>query len=112
MTEVSRESLSKEWTAEGLRYTTAVNEMLAFARAHGWEAWKGEEPTDGRSPELAAQVVELLQEANRADTVDRFRADFPPAHTPFIESLAQRGTDIAQLVWVDDTRLAFVVGTP
>ncbi len=108
----SRSTLSNEWTSEGLRFARAVNEMVDFATTHGWEAWKGEEPQDGRSAKLADRVLDLLREANSDDTVDQFRADFPPAHTPFAESLHLRATDVDQLVWVDDSRLAFVVGTP
>ncbi|MEM6675405.1 MAG: WD40 repeat domain-containing protein [Planctomycetota bacterium] len=112
MTRLSRSEASEAWTSEGLKYARAVNEMVDFVSAHGWDAWKGEQPRDARSAELADRVVELLRDANAAGTVDPFRADFPPAHAPFAENLGQRGTDVAQLAWVDDARLAFVVGTP
>lgn len=112
MPDPSRSTLSEEWTSESLRYTRAINEMVDFAIEHGWEAWKGEEPEDGRPSEMADRVLDLLREANTDGSVDQFRADFPPAHAPFAESLHDRGTSVGQLVWVDDSRLAFVVGTP
>ena len=30
-----REALKKEWNEKGEKYTKAVNDMLAFAEAHG-----------------------------------------------------------------------------
>lgn len=106
-----RSALAKEWASEGLRFTQAINEMVDFGNTHGWEAWKGEEPTDERSAELADRVLDALRAANADGTVDQFRADFPPAHAPFAKSLSERGTNVDQLVWVSDTQLAFVVGS-
>ncbi len=104
--------LAKAWSAEGLRIAAALNEMMALVHEQGWGAWKGDIPADRRTGAEAEEVLVLLREANAAGMVDEFRKEFAPAHAPFAESLMERATSVGQLVWIDDTRVAFVVGTP
>ncbi len=108
---MNREHLAEQWSTEGRRYAKAINEMVEFARQHGWDAWKAEEAKDGRDPALAEQVLGLLRQANEEGDVDRFRRDFPPAHAPFVASFEGRCDYIDHLVWLDSRRLAFVVGS-
>jgi len=112
MNDRERAELAKQWSDEGRRYVQAVNEMLRFAREHGWKAWSGQEPEDRRDLATANRVLELLRDANIQREFAGFREEFPPAHGPFIESLDERGTRISQLVWIDADTLAFVVGAP
>ena len=56
-------ALQTEWYTKGEQYAKAVNEMVAFAEANGWENWKGENPVGGRE-HLAAEVFALLKEAS------------------------------------------------
>ena len=83
-----REALKKEWQKEwnekGEKYAKAVNDMVAFAEAHGWDAYKGEEPVDERA-HLGEAVFALLKEANERGETAKFRADFPPSNVIFGE---------------------------
>ena len=38
----------KEWNEKGEKYAKAVNDMVAFAEVHGWDAYKGEDAVDER----------------------------------------------------------------
>ena len=64
-----REALKKEWQKEwnekGEKYAKAVNDMVAFAEAHGWDAYKGEEPLDERA-HLGEAVFALLKKPTSA----------------------------------------------
>ena len=77
-----REALKKEWNEKGEKYAKAVNDMVAFAEAHGWDAYKGEEPVDERA-HLGEAVFALLKEANERGETEKFRADFPPSNVIF-----------------------------
>lgn len=79
-----REALKKEWNEKGEKYAKAVNDMVAFAEAHGWDAYKGEEPVDERA-HLGEAVFALLKEANERGETAKFRADFPPSNIIFGE---------------------------
>ena len=83
-----REALKKEWQKEwnkkGEKYAKAVNDMVAFAEVHGWDAYKGEEPVDERA-HLGEAVFALLKEANERGETVKFRADFPPSNVIFEE---------------------------
>ena len=75
----------KEWNEKGEKYAKAVNDMVAFAEVHGWDAYKGEEPVDEREgvTQLCEAVFELLKEANERGETAKFRADFPPSNIIF-----------------------------
>ena len=77
-----REALKKEWNEKGEKYAKAANDMVAFAEAHGWDAYKGEEPVDERA-HLGEAVFALLKEANERGETAKFRADFPPSNVIF-----------------------------
>lgn len=83
-----REALKKEWQKEwnekGEKYAKEVNDMVAFAQIHGWDAYKGEEPVDERA-HLGEAVFTLLKEANERGETAKFRADFPPSNVIFEE---------------------------
>ena len=72
----------KEWNEKGEKYAKAVNDMVAFAETHGWDAYKGEEPVDERA-HLGEAVFALLKEANERGETAKFRADFPPSNVIF-----------------------------
>ena len=110
LTDNNIESIKQEWNALGSTYATEVNTMVKFGDAYGWENWKGEEPKDERN-HLADAVYQLLKAANINHTVDQFRNDFPPAHTPFIKFMQDHGQSIEQLHFIDAQKIVFVVGT-
>ena len=74
----------KEWNEKGEKYAKAVNDMVAFAEVHGWDAYKGEDAVDGREY-LGEAVFKLLKEANERGETAKFRADFPPSSVIFSE---------------------------
>lgn len=110
-TDKNREDLKQEWNTKGSAYALAVNEMVAFGDANGWENWKGKEPKDERG-HLANAVFQLLKEANKNNTISQFRADFPPAHTPLIQLMNGKSQSIMQLSFIDEQKIVFVTGTP
>ena len=75
----------KEWNEKGEKYAKAVNDMVAFAEVHGWDAYKGEDPVDEREgmTQLCEAVFALLKEANERGETVKFRADFPPSNIIF-----------------------------
>ncbi|WP_454981135.1 hypothetical protein [Capnocytophaga haemolytica] len=104
-------ALQTEWYTKGEQYAKAVNEMVAFAEANGWENWKGENPVGGRE-HLAAEVFALLKEANKKGEVTAFRELFPPAVTPFWEVVEEKTKPIRHLCYISEHKLAFIVGAP
>ncbi|MCG2616755.1 hypothetical protein LZZ85_20820 [Terrimonas sp. NA20] len=107
---VSFEQLRKEWDNLGKSFANDINEMVEFGETHGWENWKGKEPSDNRD-HLASQVLSLLREANITGKNDEFRDMFSPAHAPFISILEEQGQSIESLCVISDDSIAFVVGT-
>ena len=77
----------KEWNEKGEKYAKAVNDMVAFAEVHGWDAYKGEDAVDEREgvTQLCEAVFELLKEANERGETAKFRVDFPPSNVIFEE---------------------------
>ena len=100
-----------EWNERGAAYAQAINDMLAFADAHGWEAWQGPEVHDDRQ-DFAPQVLERLRDANQHGTTSALREQLPPSFAPFAQLAHERGQFIGQLVALDDDRLLFLVGAP
>ncbi|MCT4637802.1 MAG: hypothetical protein N4A72_08840 [Bacteroidales bacterium] len=101
--------IQKEWYEGGENYTTAINEMVEFGEKNGWENWKGEEPADNRS-HLADSVIEKLREANNNGTVDSFREQYPPSHSPLIKYFNDKGQSIEQMFFIEDDKIVFIVG--
>ena len=75
----------KEWNEKGEKYAKEVNDMVAFAEVHGWDAYEGEDPVDEREglTQLCEAVFALLKEANERGETAKFRADFPPSNVIF-----------------------------
>ena len=75
----------KEWNEKGEKYAKEVNDMVAFAEVHGWDAYKGEDPVDERDgmTQLCEAVFELLKKANECGETEKFRADFLPSNVIF-----------------------------
>lgn len=104
------QQIKDEWNQQGRKYASDVNAMVEFGETKGWENWKGEEPKDDRG-NLAEAVFQELKAANENNTVTQFRADFPPAHTPLIELMKEKGQSIMQLQFIDAQKIVFVTGT-
>ena len=83
----------KEWNEKGEKYAKAVNDMVAFAEVHGWDAYKGEDPVDERegTTQLCEAVFALLKNANECGETAKFRADFPPSNIIFDEREDEAG---------------------
>nr|WP_315060260.1 hypothetical protein [uncultured Campylobacter sp.] len=84
----------KEWNEKGEKYAKAVNDMVAFAEVHGWDAYEGEDPVDEREgmTQLCEAVFELLKDANERGEMEKFRADFPPSNIIFEECEDEAGS--------------------
>lgn len=104
-------NIQQEWQTKGAEYARAVNEMVRFAEEHGWDNWKGEDPSDKRE-HLAEEVLALLREANEKGENKKFRKDFPPAHTPLIDLIENNAQSICQLQFIEDQKIVFLTGAP
>ncbi|WP_221090481.1 hypothetical protein [Deinococcus aquaedulcis] len=100
-----------QWNERGATYAKAINDMLAFADVHGWEAWQGPDAQDDRQ-DFAPQVLERLREANLHGTTSALREQLPPSFAPFAQLAHERGQYVGQLVALDNDRLVFMVGAP
>ncbi|HWK06830.1 MAG TPA: hypothetical protein VNS58_24515 [Puia sp.] len=103
--------LQQEWNEKGAAFAQGINDMVAFAATHGWDNWKGPEPKDERD-HLASPVLALLRKANEKGHVAAFRADFPPAHAPFVPILEKKGISLENFCPLPDNQLAFISGAP
>lgn len=110
LTEKNIEDIRAEWNTKGSRYVSDINKMVEFGETNGWENWKGKEPEDKRD-HLAEAVFQLLKDANKNNTVDAFRNDFPPAHAPMVQFMKAKAQSIQQLHFIDGQKIVFLVGT-
>lgn len=104
------EALSREWTEKTRDYVRALNDFVARGLAGGFDE-AGEEPVDPRTPELGAQVVDVVREANAAGAWRELRARFPTAHAPFIDFLKEKSVTFRSVRFIDDTRVVAAVGS-
>jgi len=100
----------KEWNEKGEKYAKAVNDMVAFAEVHGWDAYKGEDPVDEREgvTQLCEAVFELLKKANERGETAKFRADFPPSNVIFDKKLRKKLRDIDQICPLGGENVLFI----
>ncbi len=100
----------KEWNEKGKKYAKVVNDMVAFAEVHGWDAYEGEDPVDEREgmTQLCEAVFELLKEANERGETEKFRADFPPSNVIFDKKLRKRLRDIDQICPLGGENVLFI----
>ena len=100
----------KEWNEKGEKYAKAVNDMVAFAEVHGWDAYKGEDAVDEREgmTQLCEAVFELLKEANERGETAKFRADFPPSNVIFDKKLRKKLRDIDQICPLGGENVLFI----
>lgn len=104
------EALSREWTDKTRDYVRDINAFVARGLADGFDE-AGEQPSDPRTPELGAQVVDVVREANAAGAWRELRARFPTAHAPFIDQLEQKSVVVRSVCFVDDQRVVAAVGS-
>ena len=100
----------KEWNEKGEKYAKAVNDMVAFAEVHGWDAYEGEDPVDERegTTQLCEAVFELLKDANERGETEKFRADFPPSNVIFDKKLRKKLRDIDQICPLGRENVLFI----
>ena len=100
----------KEWNEKGEKYAKAVNDMVAFAEVHGWDAYEGEDPVDEREgmTQLCEAVFELLKDANERGETEKFRADFPPSNVIFDKKLRKKLRDIDQICPLGGENVLFI----
>ncbi len=103
-------NIQHEWFTLGEKYASEINEMVDFGEKNGWENWKGKEPEDKRD-HLADKIYHLLKKANKNNTVDEFRKNFPPAHSPLIKFFKSKGQHIEQLQFVENEKIVFLICT-
>ena len=111
--EMLKAERQKEWNEKGEKYAKAVNDMVAFAEVHGWDAYKGEYPVDEREgmTQLCEAVFELLKEANERGETAKFRADFPPSNVIFSgenEKFKNKLRDIDQICPLGGENVLFI----
>ncbi|MBC2883725.1 hypothetical protein H7R39_10765 [Campylobacter sp. Marseille-Q3452] len=111
--EMLKAEWQKEWNEKGEKYAKAVNDMVAFAEVHGWDAYNGEDPVDEREgmTQLYEAVFELLKEANERGETERFRADFPPSNVIFSgenEKFKNKLRDIDQICPLGGENVLFI----
>lgn len=108
--EVLKAEWQKEWNEKGEKYAKAVNDMVAFAEVHGWDAYKGEDPVDEREgvTQLCEAVFELLKEANERGETAKFRANFPPSNVIFDKKLRKKLRDIDQICPLGGENVLFI----
>ncbi|MFC2750155.1 MAG: PQQ-binding-like beta-propeller repeat protein [Campylobacter sp.] len=104
----------KEWNEKGEKYAKEVNDMVAFAEVHGWDAYKGEDPVDERDgmTQLCEAVFELLKKANECGETEKFRADFPPSNVIFSgenEKFKNKLKNIDQICPLGSENVLFIV---
>lgn len=105
-------NLQQKWNEAGEKYAREVNEMVDFAKKHGWDAWenlKKPDPTDPRYY-LAPQVFELLKKANLEGKIKEFRQDFPPSHEPFQKMFEEKSQNIGHICFIGEKKIAFLAG--
>jgi len=102
------EALSARWRAESLAYVAAVNEYVDRCN-RGEDV--GEPPSDTRAA-LARAVLDVVEEANRANEIGELRRRFPPAHEPFVTHIKEHCVPIASVLWPAPSSLVAVVGGP
>ncbi|WP_298022943.1 hypothetical protein [uncultured Campylobacter sp.] len=100
----------KEWNEKGEKYAKAVNDMVAFAEVHGWDAYEGEDAVDEREgvTQLCEAVFELLKDANERGETEKFRADFPPSNVIFDKKLRKKLRDIDQICPLGGENVLFI----
>ena len=100
----------KEWNEKGEKYAKAVNDMVAFAEVHGWDAYEGEDPVDEREgmTQLCEAVFALLKDANERGETAKFRADFPPSNVIFDKKLRKKLRDIDQICPLGGENVLFI----
>ena len=108
--EALKAECQKEWNEKGEKYAKAVNDMVAFAEVHGWDAYKGEDAVDEREgvTQLCEAVFALLKEANERGETEEFRADFPPSNVIFDKKLRKKLRDIDQICPLDGENVLFI----
>jgi hypothetical protein len=102
-------TLHTEWNNKGQAFAKEVNEMVEFGETHGWDKWKGKEPSDKRE-HLAKQILSLLKDANKNEKIEEFRNLFPPSHAPFTSIFEDQGQSIENMCYICDNKIAFIIG--
>lgn len=106
----SEDSIAAAWREQTHSYAQAVNDFVSRGRREGWESVGGE-PSDPRTPELAAKVLALVRRANDEGWWRDLRTVLPADDTPLAPLLAGRARPIRSLVWVDEETVLATVDT-
>ncbi|SDI98845.1 hypothetical protein SAMN04487898_10112 [Pedobacter sp. ok626] len=54
--------------------------------------------------------IPAIKEANEKGENQKFRQDFPPAHTPLIDLIDDNAQSICQLQFIEDQKIVFLTG--
>ncbi|MBW1297903.1 hypothetical protein GBO31_20500 [Aquimarina litoralis] len=103
-------NIKEEWNHLGSKFAKEINEMVEFGEKNGWENWNGQEPEDKRE-HLADEIFKLLKKANETNTIEEFRNEYPPSHTPLIKFMESKSQSIEQLQFIDQQKIIFLTGT-
>jgi len=105
------DGLSQRWIAGARNYCAAINAFVAKGETEGWDA-AGPEPSDGRSTEDAAAVVDIVRRAQGTPEARTLRERFPPGFAILVEQTNERGRFVGPIVYVEDDTLIARVGDP
>lgn len=106
----SDDAIAVAWREQTHAYVRAVNDFVARGRREGWEQ-VGAEPSDPRSPELAAEVLALVRRANAEGRWRELRTALPPDDMPLAPLVESKARPIRSVVWVDEETVLAAVGT-
>jgi len=104
-------SFLKEWNEKGALFAQQINEMVAYAAAHGWDKVVQKEISDQRE-HLAPEILAALRQANKNNTVNAFRESCPPSLAPFAKYISEKCESIWDIHFLDADRVVFLTGAP
>jgi hypothetical protein len=104
-------SFLQEWNEKGSTFAREINEMVAYAKEHGWDKVEKKDISDQRD-HLTPDVLAALRQANKDNTVDTFRESCPPSFAPLVKVISEKGQAIVDLHFVGDNKLVFITGAP
>ena len=100
----------EQWKEQTITYAKAINEFVEVGLRDGWDN-VGEEPNSEGREKFVLELLEAIRSANKSNTLDVLREEWPLAHAPLIDKLEESGQSISTLAILDDGRIIARIGT-
>jgi WD40 repeat protein len=100
----------EEWKQKTLNYVQAVNSYVEKGHRLNWKD-VGKEPDEPNLEHLANAAISAVRSANSDGTIDTLRDSWPPAHTPLIPVLKEKGQSIPVVCILDDGSIVARIGS-